>query len=100
MKPKQTKYVGGMIVGGLLLLISPLIAFFGTAYGMHRSFDTLGNSGIQDPKALSGNIGLVLHISAAGLVGFVCGIVILAVSIVLFIRAGERAASGSQSNSQ
>jgi len=99
MKPKRTKYIVGIVIGSLLLL-SPLIALFGTAFGMQRAFDTLGGPGIQDPKALSSSIDSVLYVSAAGPIGFVCGVVLLTVSIVLFIRAGrtQQAAASPTSN--
>jgi len=88
MKPKRTKYIVGIVIGNLLLF-SPLIGLFGTALGMQRAFDRLDSTGIQDPKALSGSIGSVLIVSAAGLIGFVCGVVLLTVSIIFFIRAGR-----------
>jgi len=88
MKPKRTRYIVGIVVGSLLLL-SPLVALFGTAFGMQRAFDSLGSPGLHDPKALSSSIDSVLYVTVAGVIGFACGIVLLTISIVLFIRAGR-----------
>jgi ABC-type Fe3+ transport system permease subunit len=88
MKPKRTRYVVGIVIGSVLLL-SPLVALCGTTFGMQRAFDSLGRQGLHDPKALSGSIDSVLYVLVAGLLGCVCGIVLLTISIVLFIRAGR-----------
>jgi ABC-type Fe3+ transport system permease subunit len=88
MKPRRTRHIVGIVLGSVLLL-SPLVALFGTVFGMQRAFDLLGSPGLQDPKALSSSIASVLYVSVAGVIGFVCGVVLLTISIVLFIRAGR-----------
>jgi hypothetical protein len=90
----RTKPLIGIVIGSLLLVISPIAAVVLTWFGMLRAFDTLGGSGISDPNRLSGNIGAVLIANSGGLIGSAIGLVILIVSIVLFVRA-ERGLSTS-----
>ena len=86
MKPKRTKQVAGIIVGSLLLVVSPIIAFLLNAFGMLHAFDTLSADNL-DPNRLNGDMNVVLYSWVAGAVGFVIGLIILIVSIVLFVRA-------------
>jgi len=74
------------IVLGALLTLSPVFGMLGTVFGMTHAFQTLGNSGIADPRSLSNSIGTTLLSTAAGL--FLCpfGIVILTVSLVFYFR--------------
>jgi len=90
MKPNRTKYIAGIILGSLLMLVSPVAALMLSSSGMQRASNTLGSAGIADPNRLAGDIHGVLYASAGGVLGFVAGAIILTVSIVLFVRAGRR----------
>lgn len=48
-------------------VISPMIGLLGTVIGMIGAFSVLAQSGIADPRALSGKIGEVLYATASGL---------------------------------
>ena len=68
---------GGMREGSLLRtrnsylsvigVVSPMIGLLGTVIGMMGAFQTLGSSGISDPRALASSIGEVLLATASGL---------------------------------
>ena len=94
MKPKRTKQIVGIVIGGLLLLLSPVIARWQYTVGMQRAFNTIESNYHQsqstlEPNRLSGNIDAVLYACAGGLFGSVVGLIILIVFIVLFVRAGR-----------
>ena len=83
-----------MVVGGLLLLLSPIIARWQYSIGMQRAYTTIESGYHQtqnsiDPHQLSGNIDAVLYACAGGLFGAVVGLIVLIVSIILYIRAGR-----------
>jgi hypothetical protein len=78
-----------MIVGGILMVLSPMLGFLMTVFGMRSAFDTLGSKDISDPQRLSENIGVVLYGHMISLGGFLAGVIILAISIVLFVRAAR-----------
>lgn len=48
-------------------VVSPMIGLLGTVIGMMGAFQTLGSSGISDPRALAASIGEVLLATASGL---------------------------------
>jgi len=48
-------------------VVSPMIGLLGTVIGMMGAFQTLGSTGISDPRALSTSIGEVLLATASGL---------------------------------
>ena len=48
-------------------VVSPMIGLLGTVIGMMGAFAVLANSGISDPRSLSGKIGEVLLATASGL---------------------------------
>jgi hypothetical protein len=83
MKRKRTKQVAGIIIGSLLLVVSPIVAFL---YGAYRAFDTLGETDISDPNRLQGDFHIMLY---GGPTGSVIGLIILVISIVYFVRAGR-----------
>ena len=96
MNPDRTKYITGIVIGSLLLVLSPIVSRLLVLFGMQRAYDTLGSgSGIADPNRLSGDISAVLYASAGGLAGSVIGLIILVVSIVLLVRARRRLASSN-----
>lgn len=78
--------IAGIVIGALLAL-SPIWGALLTSVSMMRAFDTLGKSGVADPRQLSLEIGNSLMATAAGL--FICplGLIVLAVSIVFLVRA-------------
>jgi biopolymer transport protein ExbB/TolQ len=88
MNAKRLSIVG--IVIGALLALGPLWGFLLTGVSMMRAFDTLGKSGVADPKQLSLEIGNSLMATAAGLFIFPLGLVVLTVSIVFLVRAMRR----------
>lgn len=85
MKTKRRLTITGMAIGALLML-SPLFGMLGTFFGMKRAFDILGSSGVGDPSALSASIGDTLIFTAAGVLLFPLGAVILTLSLVCFLR--------------
>jgi len=48
-------------------VVAPMIGLLGTVIGMMGAFQTLGSSGISDPRALAASIGEVLLATASGL---------------------------------
>jgi biopolymer transport protein ExbB len=57
-----------------MITVAPLLGIFGTVLGIISSFDLLGQSGIDDPRAVTGGIAQALITTASGL-----GIAILSV---------------------
>ena len=50
-----------------MITVAPLLGIFGTVIGIIFSFEALGTSGIQDPKAVTSGIAQALITTAAGL---------------------------------
>ncbi len=63
-----------MTVLDTMITVAPLLGIFGTVLGIITSFQLLGASGIEDPKAVTAGIAQALITTATGL-----GIAILAV---------------------
>ena len=63
-----------MTVLDTMITVAPLLGIFGTVLGIITSFNLLGSSGIEDPKAVTAGIAQALITTATGL-----GIAILAV---------------------
>lgn len=63
-----------MTVLDTMITVAPLLGIFGTVLGIITSFQLLGDSGIEDPKAVTAGIAQALITTATGL-----GIAILAV---------------------
>lgn len=57
----------GLNVLDTIITMAPLLGILGTVLGIIQSFDLLGQSGIQDPKAVTGGIAQALISTAAGL---------------------------------
>jgi len=57
----------GLDVLDTIITIAPLLGILGTVLGIIESFDLLGASGIEDPKAVTGGIAQALLTTAAGL---------------------------------
>lgn len=85
MKTKRRRLIAGIVIGSLLTL-GPLFGMLGTVFGMTRSFQILGSSGVTDPQALSDSIGVTLLATATGLFLFPVGILILTLSLIFFAR--------------
>jgi biopolymer transport protein ExbB len=68
---RMRQYMG---VIDTMITVAPLLGIFGTVIGIIFSFEALGTSGIQDPKAVTSGIAQALITTAAGL-----GIAILSV---------------------
>lgn len=58
---------GGLGVLDTIVTMAPLLGILGTVIGIIESFDLLGASGIEDPKAVTGGIAQALITTAAGL---------------------------------
>jgi len=57
----------GLNVLDTIITMAPLLGILGTVLGIIDSFDLLGSSGIEDPKAVTGGIAQALITTAAGL---------------------------------
>ena len=57
----------GLNILDTIITIAPLLGILGTVSGIILSFDLLGDSGIEDPKAVTGGIAQALITTAAGL---------------------------------
>jgi len=57
----------GLPVLDTIITMAPLLGILGTVMGIIESFDLLGQSGIDDPKAVTGGIAQALITTAAGL---------------------------------
>ena len=57
----------GLGVLDTIITLAPLLGILGTVLGIIESFDLLGASGIEDPKAVTGGIAQALITTAAGL---------------------------------
>ena len=57
----------GLDILDTIITMAPLLGILGTVLGIIDSFDLLGNSGIEDPKAVTGGIAQALITTAAGL---------------------------------
>ena len=85
MKSKRRLAIAGIVVGALLTA-APLFGVAGTIVGMIRAFNTLGSSGIGDPKALGDSIGVTLFSTVAGLLLCPVGIIVLTLSLIFLSR--------------
>lgn len=89
--PRRRLIIVGLVLGSLLTL-SPLFGLVGTVVGMMNSFVALSADGAGgDTEALSRGIGQALVATAAGLVFFIPGVILLTISIIHYRRA-KRAA--------
>ena len=61
---RMRKYMG---VLDTLITVAPLLGIFGTVIGIIDSFEILGSSGINNPKAVTGGIAQALITTASGL---------------------------------
>ncbi|MBN2321055.1 MAG: MotA/TolQ/ExbB proton channel family protein [Acidobacteria bacterium] len=57
----------GLNVLDTIITMAPLLGILGTVLGIISSFELLGSSGIEDPKAVTGGIAQALITTAAGL---------------------------------
>ncbi|MEE9367601.1 MAG: MotA/TolQ/ExbB proton channel family protein [Pontiella sp.] len=57
----------GLSILDTIITLAPLLGILGTVSGIIISFDLLGDSGIEDPKAVTGGIAQALITTAAGL---------------------------------
>ncbi len=57
----------GLSVLDTIITLAPLLGILGTVSGIIQSFDLLGESGVADPKAVTGGIAQALITTAAGL---------------------------------
>ncbi len=57
----------GLGILDTIITMAPMLGILGTVLGIIESFDLLGSSGIEDPKAVTGGIAQALITTAAGL---------------------------------
>jgi len=57
----------GLIILDTIITVAPLLGILGTVLGIIDSFNLLGTSGVEDPKAATGGIAEALITTAAGL---------------------------------
>ncbi len=71
MEVAATKEIEGMKRGldilDTIITMAPLLGILGTVLGIIESFDLLGSSGIENPRAVTGGIAQALITTAAGL---------------------------------
>ncbi len=67
----------GLTVLDTIVTMAPLLGILGTVLGIIASFDLLGASGIEDPKAVTGGIAQALITTAAGLTVAIVSLVAL-----------------------
>ena len=79
-----------MIVGGAIAVGAPAVGALGAALGMVRSFATLGEKGVADPKGLAESVGGVLTASAYGFFVAGFGLVIFFIGLGLWLSAKSR----------
>lgn len=84
-----------LIFGLVIFLGAPTVGLAGTVFGMIGAFNTLGATGISDPKALSGHIGTVLTSTMVGLIvsGTIGGPMIVIALVLHFATRQPRAPS-------
>lgn len=80
--------IAGIVVGSLLIL-GPVFGILGS---MLNAFQTLGQNGVSDPRALAENVGTVMMSTMMGFLILPLGIAVLAVSLVFFFRKPAGAA--------
>lgn len=61
---RMRRFMGGL---DTIITIAPLLGILGTVIGIISSFEMLGTTGIEDPKAVTGGIAQALITTAAGL---------------------------------
>lgn len=71
---------------GALLTCAPLLGVAATFLGMSRAFRVLGQSGIDDPHALSSAVATTMLAAASGIVIFPGGVALLGVCLWLLRR--------------
>ena len=79
----KSQAIALIIAGGILTVAGPLAGVLVTSFGMMRSFDTLGKSGVADPRALAENIGVSLNGTVIGLCAGAVGVLILIVGVII-----------------
>jgi len=90
LKPNRTKYIVGIVIG-VILLMSPFIAYFASVFTISRAFTLMSKAGAEiSSQALASKLEPVYYVVAAGLIGFFCGIVLLTLSIVFYVRADRK----------
>lgn len=58
----------GLSVLDTIITMAPLLGILGTVIGIIQSFESLGQTGVEDPKAVTGGIAVALITTAAGLI--------------------------------
>jgi hypothetical protein len=94
MKTKRTKQIVGMVIGGILLLLSPVVARTQYAIGIERVrakyeryYHEKGPS--IDDRPLRDAANMMLYAFIGGLVCGIAGLMIGAASVDSFVRAGR-----------
>ena len=81
-----------LIISGLLLFIGgPFLGFLLTGLGMIGAFNSLGQSGISDPNALSQHISTTLIAPIVGFIGAIIGACLAIAGAIIQICSKSRA---------
>lgn len=83
---KRRLLIAGMIVGGIMLFISPIAGALGAAGAVAQANVVLGDTGIADPRALASRIGLAILSSAAGLCLALAGGILCVVCLIFYLK--------------
>ena len=83
---KRRRAVRGMGLSGILMGISIVGSVAYVVMGMQGAFETLGNSGIASPDALSQHIGRVLVSASVGAFLFLLGLVAFVICGVNYLQ--------------
>ena len=95
MKSKRRKWIIGMAIGVLAIVLSPFLGMSGTIKGMNQAFASMTNNDLAKPEELSHAIQAVLEANLIGFIGVGCGVVILLIFLVGFLLSEPKAAVGA-----
>jgi len=82
-------------IAGIICLLAPFAGFIFTVIGMVGAFNTLGQSGISDPKILEADIGVTLVAPMAGLIAGTIGLVLIVIAAILHFATRPAAPSAN-----
>ena len=77
-------------ISALAMLLPPAVGITGTVIGMIRAFGELADIGTADPEALAGSISVSVLTTIYGLLFWIPGILVLALSVVRFRACAPR----------
>ncbi len=84
-----------LIGSGAMTIAGPMLGVLGTVLGMVGSFNSLGESGVGDPQALSSHISTAMLSTAGGFLLGGIGLVAFIVTLVVWLSTRSRTKVGS-----